>query len=156
MMKQVTISAERTIAAPVTAVWEAVSDVSGYADAAPSLSRVEVSGSGEQLGRRCYNARGQSWDERCTLWQEGRRFRMEVDVRTYPAPLRQLLRSFSGTWSVDEAAGGARLTMAFEAVPRFGALGRGVLRLMGRRARAELDEILDTYERAARTSVLSA
>jgi hypothetical protein len=42
--------------------------------------------------------------------------------------------------------------MTFEGVPRFGALGRAALRLLGRRARGELDEILDAYERAARTA----
>jgi hypothetical protein len=148
-MKKVTISAERTIAAPAAATWEAVADVAAYAQAASSLSRVEVSGSGEGLRRRCYNARGQSWDERCTLWEEGRRYRMEVDTTSYPAPLRQLLRSFSGTWSVEPAAGGSRVMVAFDAVPRLGPLGRTVVRLMGRRARNELEGILDTYERAA-------
>jgi hypothetical protein len=148
-MKKVTISAERTIAAPVAATWEAVADVAAYAQAASSLSRVEVSGSGEALRRRCYNARGQSWDERSTLWEEGRRYRMEVDTTSYPAPLRQLLRSFYGTWSVERAAGGSRVMVAFDAVPRLGPLGRTVVRLMGRRARNELEGILDTYERAA-------
>ena len=135
-MKQVTISAERTIAAPPAATWEAVADVSAYAQAASSLSRVEVSGG------------GQSWDERCTLWEEGRRYRMEVDTTSYPAPLRQLLRSFSGTWSVEPTAERSRVVVAFDAVPRLGPLGRTV-RLMGRRARSELEGILDTYERAA-------
>ncbi|MGH2743564.1 MAG: SRPBCC family protein [Thermoleophilaceae bacterium] len=148
-MKQVTISAERTIAAPASAAWEAVAGVPAYAQVASSLSRVEVSGSGERLRRRCHNARGQSWEERCTLWEEGRRYRMEVDTASYPAPLRQLLRSFSGTWSVEPTAGGSRVTLAFDAVPRFGPLGRTVLRLMGRRARGELEAILDAYERSA-------
>jgi hypothetical protein len=148
-MKQVTISAERTIAAPAAAAWQAVSDVGAYAQVAASLSRVEVAGSGERLRRRCYNVRGRSWEEHCTLWQEGRRYRMEVDTATYPAPLRQLLRSFSGTWSVEPTANGSRVTLIFEGTPRFGALGRALLRLMGRRASGELEGILDAYERGA-------
>ena len=137
-MKQVTISAERTIAAPAAAAWQAVSDVGAYAQVAASLTRVEVAGSGERLRRRCYNVRGRSWEEHCTLWQEGRRYRMEVDTATYPAPLRQLLRSFSGTWSVEPTANGSRVILILEGTPRFGALGRALLRLMGRRASGEL------------------
>jgi ribosome-associated toxin RatA of RatAB toxin-antitoxin module len=151
-MKHVTITAERTIAAPASAVWEAVADLPAYAQVASSLSRVDVTGSGEQLRRRCHNTRGQSWEEHCTLWEEGRRYRMEVDTATYPAPLRQLLRSFAGTWSVEPTAAGSRVSLAFEAVPRFGPLGRILVRLMGRRARGELEGILDAYERTATRS----
>jgi hypothetical protein len=74
---------------------------------------------------------------------------MEVETTTYPAPLRQLLRTFSGTWTVEPAAGGSHVAVVFDAVPRLGPLGRAALRLMGRRARSELEGILDTYERTA-------
>jgi hypothetical protein len=43
----------------------------------------------------------------------------------------------------------SRVTLLFEAVRRFGPLGRSLLRLMGRRARGELEAILDAYERTA-------
>ena len=80
--------------------------------------------------------------------EEGLPVRLE-HTATYPAPLRQLLRSFSGTWSVEPTANGSRVTLIFEGTPRFGALGRALLRLMGRRASGELEGILDAYERGA-------
>ena len=52
---------------------------------------------GEPLRRRCTNTTGQDWQETCTVWDEGRRFAVDVDTSDYPYPLR-LMR---GLWQVD-------------------------------------------------------
>lgn len=129
--------------------WAVVSDVVGYAEHAPSLSRAEVvEGAGEGMVRRCYDGRGRGWSETCTLWEAGRSYRMQVDTSTYPFPLRQLIREFEGTWSVTPDGGGARVEMRFDAQPRLGPVGRLALRAIRRRGMRECEATLDGFERA--------
>jgi ribosome-associated toxin RatA of RatAB toxin-antitoxin module len=145
-------AADRVVQAPAELVWAVVADVAGYAQLAPGLSHVEIlQGNGEGLRRRCYDARGRGWNETCTLWEPGHRYQMRVDTTSYPFPLRQLLRSFQGTWSVDPVPGGTRITVQFDAQPRLGPLGRLALRAMGGKAHRDLTRLLDNYEQAIRT-----
>lgn len=143
---------ERIIETPVRVVWEVVSDVVGYADAAPGLSRAEiVAGSGEGMQRRCYDASGRGWSETCTLWdEEGHRYAFEVDTATYPFPLNPLIKRFEGTWSVEPAAGATRIIMRFVAEPRYGVLGQTALWLLGRRFKRETEGIFDNWEKTIR------
>jgi ribosome-associated toxin RatA of RatAB toxin-antitoxin module len=136
--------ADRVVQAPADLAWTVVADVAGYAQVAPGLSRVEIlQGDREGLRRRCYDHRGRGWNETCTLWEPGQRFQMRVDTTSYPFPLRQLLRGFQGTWSVDPVPEGSRITVRFDAEPRFGSLGRLALRAMGRKAHRDLTQLLD-------------
>jgi ribosome-associated toxin RatA of RatAB toxin-antitoxin module len=124
--------ADRVVQARPDLVWAVVADVALYAQLATGLSHVEIlEGDGQGLRRRCYDTRGRGWNETCTVWEPGRRFQMRVDTASYPFPLRLLLRSFQGTWSVDPAPEGARITVGFDAEPRLGPLGRLALRAMG-------------------------
>jgi ribosome-associated toxin RatA of RatAB toxin-antitoxin module len=144
--------ADRVVAAPADLVWAVVADVAGYARIAPGLSHVEIlGGDGQGLRRRCYDNQGRGWTETCTLWEPGHRFQMRVDTDSYPFPLRQLLRGFQGTWSVDAVPGGTRITVQFDAEPRLGLLGRLALRAMGGKADRDLTRLLDNYEQAIRT-----
>jgi len=78
-----TLETARIVEAPTDIVWDVVSDVTGYADAVPGLSRAEVvAGSGEGMQRRCYDAGGRGWSETCTLWEEGHRYAFKVDTST--------------------------------------------------------------------------
>jgi hypothetical protein len=65
-----------------------------------------------------------SWQETCTLWDDGRRFAVDVDTSDYPYPLR-LMR---GLWQVDPDPSGSQVTMrfAYQATPsvRGGLFGR--------------------------------
>lgn len=125
-------AAEPLLATNPDLVWAVVADVALYAQLATGLSHVEIlEGDGQGLRRRCYDTRGRGWNETCTVWEPGRRFQMRVDTASYPFPLRLLLRSFQGTWSVDPAPEGARITVGFDAEPRLGPLGRLALRAMG-------------------------
>jgi ribosome-associated toxin RatA of RatAB toxin-antitoxin module len=102
----------RSVQASPDVAWEVVSDVGGFGDVAPNLSRAEVlEGQGQGMVRRCYDARGRGWSEDCTLWEEGHRYEMRVRTETYPFPLRQLFRDFRGTWEVEPSAEGTLVSM---------------------------------------------
>jgi len=91
-------------------VWPLITNHDLYGRLAPGLSAVEViSEPGARLRRRCTNTGGRGWQETCTLWEQGRRFAVEVDTTDYPYPLE----SMRGLWQVDPAPGGSRVTMRF-------------------------------------------
>ena len=141
--------ADRIVQAPAERVWAVVADLAGYAQIAPGLSHVEIlQGDLEGLRRRCYDTRGRGWNETCTLWEPGHRYQMQVDTTSYPFPLRQLLRAFQGTWSVDPVPEGTRITVGFDAQPRLGLLGRLALRTMSGKTHRDLTQLLDNYEHA--------
>jgi hypothetical protein len=50
--------------------------------------------------RECADPEGNSWEELCTIWEAGHRFKFEVntDRADYGYPFREL----SGLWQVDE------------------------------------------------------
>lgn len=98
------------VEAPQEAAWEVVSDVAGFGDVAPNLSRAEVlEGTGEGMQRRCYDKGGRGWDEVCTLWEEGRRYEMRVRTETYPFPLRQMFRASAVTPRTKSESSTARM-----------------------------------------------
>ncbi len=140
--------ASRAIAAPRARVWEAVSDVLGYAEVAPNISRVEhVSGSGEGMVRRCYDKAGRGWGEVCDLWQEGQVYSMRVDTSApdYPYPFMAL----RGTWRVVDDPADARIEMRFEYRMKWGLLGRLMAGLLLEpQFKRVCRELLDNWERA--------
>ena len=91
-MTALAFRADRLLAASPAAVWDAVADASGYARFAAGIAATEiVSGAGEGMVRVCTDDRGDQLSETCTLWEPGRRYRMRVDVATYPPHYRALL-----------------------------------------------------------------
>jgi ribosome-associated toxin RatA of RatAB toxin-antitoxin module len=144
---------QRRIDATADEAWKVIADVEGYHRLAAVLSRVELlAGEGEGMERRCYDTRGRGWTETCTLWQEGSRYTFAVDTSTYPPPLRQLLRRFEGTWTVEPEGSASRIGAHFRVEPRFGFAGRALLRLMGRKAKQQLDDLLDRWAEEIRSS----
>ncbi len=98
------------IAAPSDAVWEVITDHELYGRLAPNLSAVKVvSGDSEPLRRECANTSGNTWQETCTLWEEGRRFAVEVDTSDYPYPLAVM----RGMWEATPAADGTDVLLRF-------------------------------------------
>ncbi len=138
----------RSVAAPRDRVWRAVSDVVGYADIAPNISRAEiVRGEGEGMVRRCYDLAGRGWDEVCDSWEEGRRYSMRVvtEAPDYPYPLKAL----HGTWAVTDEPGGSRIDKRFEYEMKFGLLGRAIAQLaLQRQFQRICEELLDNWEDA--------
>jgi hypothetical protein len=145
-MTALVVRADRLLVASPAAVWDAVADASGYARFAAGIAATDiVSGVGEGMVRVCTDDRGDQWSETCTLWEPGRRYRMRVDVATYPPHHRALVDELTQTWSVEQAPGGTLLTLTFEARVKLGIVGRAAARVLGRPTR--LDEILAAYQR---------
>lgn len=95
--------------------------------------------------RVCRDDQGGEWAETCTLWDDGHRYRMDVDVDSYPAYYRMLLAAFSQTWTVEPAADGTHVRLEFDGRVKLGIIGRAAARLLGNPRR--LETILDNYER---------
>lgn len=144
------MAAERIVAADADRVWEAVADAGAYARFADGIVETEiVEGSGEGMVRVCTDDRGDQWRETCTLWNEGRRYRMSVDVDTYPWHYRALLHALAMTWELEPVEGGTRVRLRFDGAVKLGRIGRLAVRAMGRGDRIE--RIIDAYEREIAT-----
>lgn len=153
-MADMTLEVERRTDLPPDAVWPVIADMDGYADHVSSLAETTVVAGREQgARRRCVDTRGRDWQETCVVWEEGRRYVVDVDVSTYPADLRAVFRSFRGTWEVEPAAdGGSTVRIRFDGDVRGGRLGAGIVRRLAASARRDLDQTLDSYIRAARVT----
>lgn len=142
----VRLRVERVVDVPVDRVWEAISDAGEYGRFAPGIAHTAVvAGEAEGMVRVCRDDRGSEWAETCTLWEEGHRYRMSVDVSSYPAHYRLMLPEFAQTWTLEPVPTGTRIQLAFDGAVRFGVLGRALVRMLGRQGR--LEAILDNYER---------
>lgn len=144
------VEGSRTTDAPLTVVWEIISDLDTYHEHTDTLSETTViSGEGQGATRRCVDASGAGWEETCTIWESEKRYVIDVDVSTYPTRYRMLFRTFKGTWNVEPADGGTRVTVRFEAeLRRFPGLAKLADRL-AERSRSDVEAILDSYARTA-------
>ncbi|MGI9451602.1 MAG: SRPBCC family protein [Geminicoccaceae bacterium] len=110
-------------------VWQVMSDQEAYADVADNLSKVEVlEGQGKDMIRRCYDTKGQSWTESCTLWDEGRAFgfRVHTEAADYPYPIAKL----SGLWSLTPMAHGTEIKMVFTVEAKTGLANHLLFKVM--------------------------
>lgn len=137
--------ASRTIAAPAAEVWAAVADAGTYARFAEGIAATSVDGRAGGMVRHCTDDRGHGWTETCTLWQEGRRYRMTVDVTTYPLHYRALLHRLEQTWEAVPTAAGTRVTLRFDGAVKLGVIGRIAVAAMSRGGRVA--RILAAYDR---------
>lgn len=100
----------RTLPAAPDRIWPLLTDHDLYGRLAPNLSKVEVISAPDlPLRRRCTNTSGNEWEETCTLWEDGRRYAVDVDTSDYPYPLAQM----RGLWQVDPHPLGSTVTMRF-------------------------------------------
>jgi hypothetical protein len=113
----------RTLRGSADEVWDVVTDHEAYGRVAPNLSKVEATGpNGPELTRRCWDTRGKYWDETCSLWDEGRRFIVDVDTDAddYPYPPQSL----RGEWRVAQVDDShTSVTIRFELRPNPGSAG---------------------------------
>jgi ribosome-associated toxin RatA of RatAB toxin-antitoxin module len=145
----------RYMGAPPATAWEVVSDVAGFGEVAPNLSRAEVlAGAGEGMRRRCYDSRGRGWEEDCTLWEEGRSYEMRVRTETYPFVLRKMFRGFRGRWEVEPQEGGTIVTMRYEVEPS--RLGKMLWFAIGRVFERQCELLLDNWQREIESRVPAA
>jgi len=141
-----TVEVSTVLDGTVEEVWSVVIDHEAYGRLAPNLSRVLPTGpDGPDLTRRCWDTRGRHWDERCTLWEDGRRFAVEVDTAAddYPYPLDYL----RGEWAVRQAGPGAtEVTVRFDLRPAAGAAGSAFAAAMTTGARPILRRVLKGWQ----------
>ena len=127
-----TLTFERTVAVPSDVAWDVLSDQAAFREAAPNLSEVELpEGLAVGAPRRCADTDGQWWDETCTRYDPGRAYAFAVDTQNSPVH-RRMFRSFGGTFEVTPEADDddtARVSMRFDYEPRYGPLGRLLVRL---------------------------
>lgn len=140
-----TIEVKRIVNAPQEIVWNVISDVEGYANFASNLSKAQImSGSETSMVRRCWDTKGQGWNEQCTLWDEGRAYSMTVDTTApdYPYPIKSL----NGYWAAEPAPNGTLITMRFEYELKFGIAGKALAKLMSRQSRKIAEDVLDNWQ----------
>ncbi len=145
-----TVEGGRVIDAPLSLVWEIVSNLDTYHQHTNTLTETTViSGEGQGATRRCVDASGNSWEETCTIWEPEQRYAVDVDVPTYPAKYRMLFRTFKGTWNVEPAGGQTRVTIRFEAELRRIPGAPMLVDMLAKRSRSDLEAILDSYAQTA-------
>jgi hypothetical protein len=150
-MAAMVLEVSRDTDLPADVVWPVIADLDGYADHVTSLtSTTVVDGDRDGARRRCTDVRGRDWEETCVLWEDGRRYVIDVDVATYPADLRTLFRSFTGTWEVEPRSDGSTMRVRFEGDVRGGRVGAAVVSRMAAGVRRDLERTLASYERTAR------
>jgi CBS domain-containing protein len=120
----------RRVKFPASAVWPVISDVVGFGELSPNLSRCEII-SGERVGlrRRNYDHTGRMWDEICIQWEENRGYTMLVDTGDYPYPYLKMQR----TIALEERSGDVLISVEYMYKPKYGLIGKVLDRIGGRR-----------------------
>jgi len=139
---------DREIDAPREVLWKVITNHQLYGEAASNLSKVEVvDGEGEGMKRRCYNEKGEGWNETCILWQERMIYSFEVDTSDYPYPLSKM----QGTWGIKDSDNKQRVYLRFDYEVKYGFIGRLMLRMFANEKvwRNICNGILDKWEERA-------
>lgn len=143
-----TIRYQRTVDAPVSVVWDVITDHELYAEAAPNLTSVEIiGGEADTLVRRCVDTDGNAWTEACTRWEPERGFAVGVDVAASDFH-RRLFTRFEGEWSLAAAPDGVEISIGFDFTPRYGPFGRLISWFLASRAPGIVEPIFDRWESA--------
>jgi hypothetical protein len=112
----------RSISATPAQLWPIISDHALYARLALNLQAAEnLTPNGPGFERSCTDSAGRTWSETCTLWDDGRRFDVDVKTDDYPYPLQTM----QGSWRVDqddETTSNVGMVFAFQPTP--GVAGR--------------------------------
>ncbi|MEQ8717413.1 MAG: SRPBCC family protein [Acidimicrobiales bacterium] len=113
---------QRAIGGTPAQLWPIVSDHSRYAELALNLKAAEnLTPNGPGFERSCTDRAGRTWSETCTLWDQGRRFDVSVNIDDYPYPLQ----SVQGSWRVDpHDETTSTVGMVFAIQPKPGITGR--------------------------------
>lgn len=141
---QLTLTARAVTHASPERVWQVMSHQEAYADVADNISKVEVTdGAGTTLERRCYDNDGKSWNESCTLWDEGRAFafRVHTEAADYPYPISAL----SGEWSLSPVSDSTQIQMTFHVTAKPGLINALLFRLMAAPFSVICDRLLQRW-----------
>ncbi|OJJ17264.1 hypothetical protein BKI52_31675 [marine bacterium AO1-C] len=111
------LSFKRVINAPQETVWEIITRFEDFHLVAPNIDRVQILSEqtqGTGMIRACGHGQ-KSWQETCTLWEEGEKYAFEVDTNApdYPFPFASL----RGSWTLHPASNQqTEILMEFEVV----------------------------------------
>lgn len=145
------ISFTRTIDADSETLWPVITNHELYAKLALNLKEASnITPNGPDFQRSCTDTLGRTWSETCTLWDDGHRFDLNIDIDEYPYPL-QLVQA---SWSVEPAEQSpARTDVAgtFAFQPDPGLQGRIFAPIMHLTLPPILKRIAKGWARAART-----
>lgn len=142
------VRVELTSKHSAASLWPIISDHSLYGELASNLTEVKsLTPNGPGLERTCTDKAGRSWFESCTLWEEGRRYDLNVDTSDYPYPLQVM----QGSWQVDPTPDGAvsLIGMTFAFQPTAGLRGRIFVPMMHLLFRPALNRIAKGWDKAA-------
>ncbi len=116
------VAMTKRLSASVEELWPIMTDHELYAKLALNLGGAKgLTPNGPGLRRTCADSAGRTWSETCTLWDEGRRFDVNIDIDDYPYPL-QLMQ---GSWAVEQRGPeAAAVSMKFAFQPKPGLRGR--------------------------------
>lgn len=126
-------SVTRKVKAGEDTVWQVMTDHPRYADVAGNISRVDVlTGAGLGMKRRCFGLKGESWEETCTSYEDGRAFEFHVhtDAPDYPFPFKSL----QGRWSLEPVRGGTAFSIRIEAAVKGNGFARRLFYVLSKRA----------------------
>lgn len=129
---KLTATVKRAVDAPAEAVWNVMTDHSGYADVASNISKIEVlSGEGIGMQRRCFGPKGENWTETCDHFEAGRSygFKIHTEAPDYPYPISDL----QGRWSVAPTGPGSEFSIDIQAMPKGGLLSRMLFTALAKR-----------------------
>lgn len=139
------LNMQRVVSAPAKIVWEVISDIERYADYAPNLSKAIKTSNGVTPTRRCYDTKGNGWNEACILWKEGEVYSFVVDTTPddYPYPFSHV----KGTWGLNQVENGVEIYMEFEYQPdKAGILGWLMHRMIKRSFQPIVDTLMDNWK----------
>ncbi len=145
-MRRELLAVSRDYPQPADELWPVVADLDGYARHVTGLESTPlISGDGLGAIRECNTTTSQNWSERVSVWEPRRRYEIEVDTATYPTPLRQLFRRFTGIWEIEPVGDGCRVWIRFVPDVRGGWLVWPIVVLGARQSRRDLDFTLQSY-----------
>lgn len=141
------LEVSRVVDVDLATAWRVVNDQAYFGELSPGLSRVEiVSGHGTEAIRRCWDTKGNHWDESCPVYLEGQRITFQIDPTTHPA--RRLIRRITGTHEVEAVrSGGTRVAIRFDFQLRYGLLGWALTQLALRGVRLSAMAVVDGWQR---------
>ena len=141
---------ERIIYAPKDKIWDIIADVdNNHKVTSEGIHNVKIiEGEGLGLKRICSDPNGNSWEETCTIWEPGERFKFEVNTQNedYPLPFKSL----SGVWKLDSITEGkTKLTLDFSYEFKNAFIAGLFLGMGEKQAQKDSDYLLDNWQRMA-------
>lgn len=122
----------RRVKAGEDVVWQVMTDHPRYAEVAGNISRVDVlEGAGLGMKRRCFGLKGESWEETCTSYEDGRAFEFLVHTNApdYPFPFKSL----QGRWSLEPVREGTGFSIRIEAAVKGNGFARRLFYFLSKR-----------------------